>query len=367
MKKILFLFLTAILLVGCQNNNKTSIQGTVMDPAFEGKMVFLKDTASVNLDSAIIRNGNFSIKTNSDSSSVRILMLDERIDSKNDTEVAILLESGTIRVAFDTIAIVTGTPVNQTYTDYRLKIRDISDKMRALSVQYNEAASQGAMNDSLDAQINQAYDALASERLQLSFDFVKNNISNSLGRYVFATKGQMFDSEQQKQLLALTDDAFKKQASVQKMIRRLENEERVSIGKKFVEFTLKDPSGNDVSLSDYAGKGKYVLIDFWASWCPPCREEMPNVVKAYAKYKNKGFEIVGVSLDKDHDAWVKGIKDLNITWPQMSDVKFWDSQVVDLYAIDGIPHTVLLDKEGIIIAKDLRGDELDRKLSELLQ
>jgi alkyl hydroperoxide reductase subunit AhpC len=94
---------------------------------------------------------------------------------------------------------------------------------------------------------------------------------------------------------------------------------------------------------------------------------MPNVVKAYAKYKNKGFEIVGVSLDKDHDAWVRGIKDLNITWPQMSDVKFWDSQVVDLYAIAGIPHTVLLDKEGIIIAKDLRGDELDRKLSELLQ
>lgn len=133
-----------------------------MDSAFEGKMVFLKDTASVNLDSAIIRNGNFSIKTKSDTSSVHILMLDESIDSKNDSEVALMLESGTIRVAFDTIAIVTGTPVNQAYTDYRLKVRDISDKMRALSFQYNEAASQGLMNDSLDAQINYAYDALSA-------------------------------------------------------------------------------------------------------------------------------------------------------------------------------------------------------------
>ncbi len=93
---------------------------------------------------------------------------------------------------------------------------------------------------------------------------------------------------------------------------------------------------------------------------------MPNVVAAYDKYKSKGFEVVGVSFDQDHERWTQGIKDLNMTWPQMSDLQYWDSPVVDLYAINGIPHTILLDKDGVIIEKDLRGDALDAKLAELM-
>ncbi len=115
-------------------------------------------------------------------------------------------------------------------------------------------------------------------------------------------------------------------------------------------------------------RGKYVLVDFWASWCGPCRNEMPNVVAAYDKYKEKGFEVIGVSFDKNHADWIQGgIKDLNMTWPQMSDLQYWDSPLVDMYAINGIPHTVLLDKEGgIIIEKNLRGNELFDKLAELM-
>ncbi|NLA63004.1 MAG: TlpA family protein disulfide reductase, partial [Bacteroidales bacterium] len=103
------------------------------------------------------------------------------------------------------------------------------------------------------------------------------------------------------------------------------------------------------------------------SWCGPCIQEMPNVVKAYDKYKNKDFEIVGVSLDKDEEKWLQGVKDLNMTWPQMSDLKLWESEAVGLYAIKSIPHTVLLDKEGKIIAKDLRGEQLEEKLAELME
>lgn len=138
-----------------------------------------------------------------------------------------------------------------------------------------------------------------------------------------------------------------------------------TVGQMAPDIRLPDPAGNELALS--ALKGKVVLIDFWASWCGPCRKEMPNVVKAYAKYKNKGFEIFGVSLDKEKENWVEAIKSDGITWPQVSDLQFWNSEVVRLYSIEGIPYTVLLDREGRIIAKNLRGAELDKKLAEVLQ
>jgi len=176
----------------------------------------------------------------------------------------------------------------------------------------------------------------------------------------------MFDVDQQKEILAMTNDEYKARKNIKRIADRIEASENVAIGKEFVDFSMRNPEGEYISLSDFAGKGKYVFVDFWASWCGPCIDEMPNVVNAYNKYKNKGFEIVGVSLDKDEDKWIQGIKDLNMTWPQMSDLKLWESAVVQLYAIQSIPHTVLLDKEGKIIAKNLRGDMLDAKLSELM-
>lgn len=137
-----------------------------------------------------------------------------------------------------------------------------------------------------------------------------------------------------------------------------------TIGQTAPDIRLTTPEGKELSLNSF--KGKVVLIDFWASWCGPCRKEMPNVVKAYAKFKNKGFEIFGVSLDMDKDRWVEAIAKDGITWPQVSDLKQWGSSVVKLYNIQGIPYTVLLDKEGKILAKNLRGEELEKKLAEVL-
>ncbi|MES2680375.1 MAG: redoxin domain-containing protein [Bacteroidota bacterium] len=137
-----------------------------------------------------------------------------------------------------------------------------------------------------------------------------------------------------------------------------------TVGQPAPDIKLPSPDGKEIALSSL--KGKVVLIDFWASWCGPCRKEMPNVVKAYAKFKNKGFEIYGVSLDKDKESWLEAVKSDGITWPQVSDLQFWNSEVVKLYSIEGIPYTVLLDKEGMIIAKNLRGADLDKKLTEVL-
>lgn len=145
------------------------------------------------------------------------------------------------------------------------------------------------------------------------------------------------------------------------IILKLEN---VQICKTAPEFSLPDTAGVNVSLSDF--RGKYVLLDFWASWCPPCRRENPNVVKAFQENKDKNFTILGISLDNNKSKWLKAIADDGLTWTHVSDLKYWDSEIPALYGVRGIPANVLLDPEGVIIAKNITGEALHAKLKEVL-
>ena len=139
------------------------------------------------------------------------------------------------------------------------------------------------------------------------------------------------------------------------------------VGEQYTDIQLPGIQGNIVKISDYISKNKYTLIDFWASWCGPCRAEMPTVVKAYTDYHDKGFEVVGVSLDNDKEAWLQAIELLRMPWPQMSDLNGWDCEGAQLYNVRSIPSNVLIDQQGNIIAKDLRGEDLLNKMAELLK
>lgn len=144
----------------------------------------------------------------------------------------------------------------------------------------------------------------------------------------------------------------------------VETLETVAVGRRAPDFTSTDPSGQPVKLSDHLGKG-YLLIDFWAAWCGPCRRENPNVVNTYHRYKDKGFSVFGISLDRNKAAWLAAIEKDGLAWTHVSDLRYWNSEAAGLYGVRAIPSNLLVDKDGVIVARNLRGEELRKTLAEL--
>lgn len=195
--------------------------------------------------------------------------------------------------------------------------------------------------------------------------FIQKNPKSIVSAYIlYREYSYRLSPEEIEHNVSLLDTSFRNSQYVKVLGELVETLKRVQPGNKAIDFELPDTTGTPVKLSSQFGK--LMLLDFWASWCPPCRAENPNLVKLYNQYKDKGFTIFQVSLDKKKEAWVKGINDDKLTWTHVSDLAFWNSSAAKTYGVRAIPSNLLIDETGTIIARNLMGEELEKKLEELL-
>jgi peroxiredoxin len=373
MNKIGLLAATLVLLApSCKDKNAFILTGEVADAGLNGKTVYLQKineekSGFVSIDSTTIENGKFVFKGIAEEQpNLHFVTIQSPATSDAQKPYVFILEAGNIGLSIDSVTTIKGTPMNEQYQQLETEKNKLYGKMTALREEYAKLVIAGELTPEEQNRFDSVFEKSSNDLSALFFEYAKTNMTNPVGEFIFESVAGNLSPKQLKELLALARPEFKKNENIQQLEKQLVALENTVIGAPFVDLKAKTPEGNDIALSDYAGKGNVVLLDFWASWCAPCRQEMPAVVEAYRKYKNKGFEIVGVSLDQDPDAWVKAIETLNITWPQMSDLKAWESALSAAYGVNSIPHTVLLDKDGKIIAKDLRGEALQLKLKELL-
>ena len=335
----------------------------------EGQTVSLKqfrDSQPVEVAATTVKDGMFTLKGNVPYPEFCQLFVG------NQGPLQFFVENSDIRIVMDMGNLaqskVTGSKENEVFMEFVDEMGKFTQRQQQLSNSYAALSSSSVAAPDAVANIRAQLEKLNSDQAAFMINFIQKYPGRIATAFIVNNVNGLIQALSASQLEQMANgfDARSSQSQWVKPIRDyVASLKRTSIGQPFPDITLKTPDDKPISISDYAGKGKYVLLDFWAAWCGPCRNANPHVVELYKRYKDKGFEIIGISLDQTKEAWVKAIKDDNLTWPQMSDLKYWQSAAAKLYSVSQIPHTVLLDKDGKIIAKGLYVPELTAKLAEL--
>ena len=361
--KILCLALLTVALAACQQNGY-QIKGTAEGAADGDTLLLSTDFMEGNsADTIIIKNKKFELKGQADSVQLAVIFF------KNRPELAatFLLESGTITIDMKQEpgqSKVGGTKANEAWqqlteisADYGEQIQSTAEKL------YEEGITEERQKAVMD-QINQLQDELGKKVVELT----EQNLDNELGYFLVTnfSDDTHFTPELRKQFIEKMPKEYQQRNAVKEILKELENIGKTEKGQHIDDVSLKTPEGEELSVMSEVSKNRITILDFWASWCGPCRAEMPAMIELYKKYHEQGLGIIGISLDEKHDDWVKAIGEFGLTWPQISDLKGWNSQAAEQFNVKSIPFMIVLDQQGVILEKGLRGEQLSAFVGEHL-
>jgi len=327
------------------------------------------------IDSAVITNGSFSFGGNVLNPTNASLLLDHKGNglTKTDSTADVLnfyVEKGELAITSTDSAykaVITGSKINDDSKRLIGQLKPINDRAKELNAE-KRSASEAQMNSAeFQNKLEEKFKELQIEQKAVIKMFILSNPNSYLSILaLYSVGGPSPDPSELDTLYNSLSPDLKNMEAAKVFKSQLDALRTTSVGVMAPDFTQNDINGVPVKLSSF--RGKYVLLDFWASWCGPCREENPNVVKAYNKYKDKNFTILSVSLDKPEgrNSWLAAIKSDGLSWTQVSDLKFWSNEAATLYSITSIPSNFLIDPNGKIIAKDLRGGDLENMLEQVL-
>lgn len=307
-------------------------------------------------DTVVVKEGKFTWKAELTGPQKIYMLFPTRL-------VEFFAEPGNMNIAGSADSLhqlkVTGSKTQDDADAFEASLKDIEEQEMPLYKNWGKGDDK--QQAALEAKLNE----LRMQRRARAEKYVNAHPNSFFSVSLVADRAAMGNYEDVKKMYNLLGPSAQQSIQGKQISDRLVVLHRSSIGQPMLQFTQKNTEGEPVHFSDF--KGKYVFVDFWASWCGPCRAENPNVLKAYNKYKDKNFTVLGISLDEDGDKWKKAIQDDKMPWTQVSDLKGWKNDVSTYYGIMGIPSTLLVDPDGNIIAKDLRGAALQQTLAEIFE
>jgi len=362
MKQLLFILIMLPVLAACSLQPRYTITGTLAD-IDQGRILLeqMINNEMVVIDSAEVKNGQFSF-----SGSVTIPDLYYMRVVERRGRLSLFIENSKISITghADSLyrADVTGSAVQEELQAFNVKLDSFYWEMRIISGGYQLALENN--DEEKMAGIQEKLEELDNQMTEVQNEYVSTHTASYISPYIIRNMSYEMEVDQIEEKLLLLDEKLAESQILKELWDRVGVLKRVAVGQMAPDFTQDSPGGVPLSLSSL--KGNILLVDFWAAWCGPCRRENPNVVNAYKKYHEKGFDILGVSLDDDRDDWLQAIQDDGLTWNHVSDLKGWANEAAALYGVNAIPHSVLLDRDGKIIDRNLRGGDLHDRLAELL-